>query len=148
MGPSIKFSDRLQLRPGTPALDILAGDTITGGAVPHAFGYFYGGLNHFGNGVSFGGWYGGASRVRGADPAADLRFTAIFRMDLGGYLSLHHFLPHEQWTRHLQLRLDVSNLTDARQRVRDGNGAVPNRYQPDYLDPVGRTVSVGLRKLF
>jgi hypothetical protein len=26
------------------------------------------------------------------------------------------------------------------------NGATPNRYQSDYLDPIGRTVTLTLRK--
>jgi Na+/H+-translocating membrane pyrophosphatase len=43
---------------------------------------------------------------------------------------------------------DVSNLTDARQQVRDRNGIVPNRLQPDYLDAIGRTTTITLRKLF
>lgn len=32
--------------------------------------------------------------------------------------------------------------------VRDATGAVPNRFQPAYLDPVGRSIRVGVRKLF
>jgi hypothetical protein len=148
IGPTIKFSDRLQLRPGTPELDILHGDTVTGGGNARAFGYAYGGINYLGNGLTFDAWYGGASRVRSAIPAADLRFSPIFRLNVGGSLSIHHFLRHEAWTRHLQLKLDIGNVGDARQRVRDGNGRVPNRFQPDLLDPIGRTVTLTLRKQF
>jgi hypothetical protein len=32
--------------------------------------------------------------------------------------------------------------------VRDATGATPVRYQPDYLDPLGRTVMFSIRKLF
>jgi hypothetical protein len=32
--------------------------------------------------------------------------------------------------------------------VRDAAGLVPNSYQPDLLDPLGRTVSISIRKLF
>jgi hypothetical protein len=147
-GPTIRFSDRLQLRPGTPEFDLLAGDTVNGGGTPRVQGYFYGGLYYQGNGLNFDGWYGGGSRVRNADPAASLRFSPIFKLNLGGYLSVHHFFSHQQWTRKMQLRLDINNVTDARPRVRDGNGNVPNRFQPDLLDPVGRTVTLSLRKLF
>lgn len=148
MGPTIKFSDRLQLRPGTPEFDLLKGDTVTGGGSPSAFGYFYGGLNYLGNGMNIDGWYGGANRVRNANPASDLRFSPIFKLNMAGYISVHHFLKHEAWTSHMQLRLEVNNATDARQRVRDGNGNLPNRLQPDLLDPIGRTVTLSLRKLF
>ena len=32
--------------------------------------------------------------------------------------------------------------------VRDATGAVPNRFQPAYLDPLGRSIRLGIRKLF
>jgi hypothetical protein len=35
---------------------------------------------------------------------------------------------------------------DSHQHVRDRNGRVPNRFQQDYLDPIGRTVKLTLRK--
>ena len=147
MGPSIKFSDRLQLRPGTAELDLLDGDTIYGGGAPRAFGYAYGGINYLGHGATFDCWYGGGNRVRSAVPASDLRFFPIFKLNMSAYVAVHRFLKTEAWTRKLQLKVEVSNLTDAHQRVRDGNGQVPNRFQPDYLEPIGRTVSLTLRKL-
>jgi len=42
----------------------------------------------------------------------------------------------------------VSNLFNARQKVRDESGAVPLNYQPDLIDPLGRTVMISFRKLF
>ncbi|MEO9131019.1 MAG: hypothetical protein ABI240_07405, partial [Sphingomonas sp.] len=147
MGPSIKFSDRLQLRPGTAELDLLNGDTIGGGGAARAFGYAYGGINYRGNGATFDFWYGGGNRVRSAIPASDLRFSPIFKLNMSAYVAVHGLLKTEEWTRKLQLKVEVSNLTDAHQRVRDGNGQVPNRFQADYLEPVGRTVSLTLRKL-
>ncbi|HEX8446105.1 MAG TPA: hypothetical protein VF649_05770 [Sphingomonas sp.] len=148
MGPSIKLGDRLQIRPGTAEIDILNGGTITGGGTARVSGYVYGGVNHLGNGLTFDAWYSAASRVRSASPVADLRFAPILKLNMGATLSIHHFTPHVAWTRKLQLKLDVSNVTDARQRVRDGTGRVPNRFQPAYLDPIGRTVKMSLRKLF
>ncbi|TFI57326.1 TonB-dependent receptor [Sphingomonas parva] len=147
-GPSVRLVDRLQLRPGTPELDLLGGDTVLGWAPPAVTSYFYGGINYLGNGMNFDGWFGGGSRVRSDDPEADLRFSPIFKLNVTAFVSVHHFLPREDWTRHLQLRLEVNNLTDAHQRVRDRNGTIPNRMQEDYLDPVGRTVTVSVRKLF
>lgn len=148
VGPTIKFSDRLILRAGGPEFDLLRGDTVTGGGNPRAFGYAYAGVYYQGFGVNFDGWYGGGSRVRSADPAGDLRFSPILKLNLGGYLPVHRLLPHTDWTKKLQFRVDINNLTDARPRVRDGNGNVPNRFQRDYLDPIGRTVTISLRKLF
>jgi iron complex outermembrane receptor protein len=148
IGPTIRFSDQLQLRPGTPVLDLLDGDTITGGAAARVSGYFYGGVGYLGNGVGIDGWYQGGSRVRSDNPASDLSFSPIFKLNVHAFISVHHFLKDQEWTRRTQLRVEVSNATDARQRVRDANGRVPNRLQPDYIDPVGRTVKLTLRKLF
>jgi iron complex outermembrane recepter protein len=147
IGPSLKLSDRLQLRPGTPALDVLDGETITGSGTARASGYGYGGINKGGNGLTFDFWLSDGSRVRSDDPGADLRFLPIFRLNLGGTIAVHGLVGQE-WTRKLQLKLDVTNVTGARQRVVDATGAVPNRFQGDYLDPIGRMVRLSLRKLF
>ena len=39
-------------------------------------------------------------------------------------------------------------MFDAKPRVRDAAGGVPLSYQPDLLDPLGRTVMISFRKLF
>ncbi|MBO9621589.1 MAG: TonB-dependent receptor [Sphingomonas sp.] len=148
IGPSIRFSDRLQLRPGTPELDLLRGDTVRGWGVPRAYGYAYAGVNYLGHGMKFDAWYQSPNRVRSPDPAGDLHFSSIFKLNLGGYVALGSLLKQEKWARRLRLALDISNLTDAHQHVRDRNGVLPNRFQPDYLDPIGRTATVTLRKLF
>ena len=145
IGPTIKLTDHLQLRPGTPELDLLRGDTITGTGTARAYGYFYGGINYQGYGAQLDGWYSRPSRVRGTE---DLRFSSVFRLNLAAYVPVHDLLRDQDWTRRMQLRLEVSNLTDHRQTVRDASGAIPNRYQSDYLDPAGRTVTLVLRKLF
>jgi iron complex outermembrane receptor protein len=147
IGPSIKFSDRLQLRPGTPELDLLRGDTVLGGGVPRISGYAYVGINYRGNGLSFDGWYGGRNRVRSDNPAGDLFFSPILRLNMSAYVSVDHFLKEQEWTRKMQVRVEVGNLTNAHQRVRDRNGEVPSRFQPDFQDPVGRTVKLSVRKL-
>ena len=52
------------------------------------------------------------------------------------------------WARGVRLSLAVTNLFDARQSVRDATGRTPLSYQPAYLDPTGRVMTVSLRKLF
>ena len=146
IGPTFKFLDRLQLRPGAPELDLLDGDTITGAGTSRAYGYIYGGINYNGFGVTFDGWYSGPSDVRGAVPADDLRFSSVLRLNFAAYMPVHRVFRDEAWTKGMQLRLDVSNLTDHRQRVTGASGATPNRYQSDYLDPTGRVVTLTLRK--
>jgi hypothetical protein len=47
-----------------------------------------------------------------------------------------------------RVTFSVTNLFDARQSVRDMSGRTPAGYLADELDPTGRVVSVGFRKLF
>lgn len=147
-GPTLKLSDRLQLKPGTTELDLLRGDTIIGNGTARVSGYVYGGINYLGHGLTFDAWYSAANRARSPNPAADLRFSSILKANIGGTISLERILKREDWAKKLQLKLDVNNVTDARPRVRDGNGDLPNRFQRDYLDPIGRMVTLSLRKLF
>jgi hypothetical protein len=69
-------------------------------------------------------------------------------LKIGAYLPVKTLLPNEAWADKLQLRLDVENVMDSRQRVRDRNGVTPFRYQTDLVDPIGRTATITLRKLF
>jgi outer membrane receptor protein involved in Fe transport len=49
--------------------------------------------------------------------------------------------------RGVRIQLGIDNLFDARQRVTDGNGDVPFAYQGAFIDPVGRSVRLSIRKL-
>ena len=111
-------------------------------------GYAYGGLHHGGSGLTFSAWYQTESRVRSDDPDSDLRFSPILKLNLTAYVGLGALLKEQRWAKGLRLGIDVSNLTNARQRATDRDGDVPNRFQPYYLDPIGRTVTFTLRKLF
>ena len=84
----------------------------------------------------------------GPTPESTLHFSPVFKINASAFISVHHFLRKQDWTRKLQLKLEVSNLTDSRPKVRDGTGDIPFRLQPDSLDPVGRTVKISFRKLF
>lgn len=76
-------------------LDLLSGDTVTGGGSPRVSGYFYGGIGYLGNDVSIGGWYQGSERVRNGNAASDLYFSSLFKLNLGAAISVHHFLPKQ-----------------------------------------------------
>ena len=52
------------------------------------------------------------------------------------------------WLRGTQLRLEAKNIFDSKPRVHDAFGDVPLNYQPDLLDPLGRTIMISFRKLF
>ncbi len=94
--------------------------------------------------------------VRGAPgavgtSASDLRFSdiATFNLrlfaNLGQRQSLVRAHPVLRGTR---VSLSIDNLLDARPQVRDASGATPLSYQPAFLDPLGRSVRLSLRKQF
>lgn len=143
-----RFSDRLALRDGVPTLDLLDGASLTGSGgrprwdVDGTIGGGYGAINF--------GLYSqlqGPTRIRSDLASADLRFSARTNLlyytdiDLGAVIK-------RPWTKRLSANFAVENLLDNRIAVRDRTGATPNRFQSAYLDPVGRSVRVALRKLF
>jgi iron complex outermembrane recepter protein len=52
------------------------------------------------------------------------------------------------WLRGTQVRLELTNVFDTRPKVHDASGSVPLNFQPDLLDPLGRTIMISFRKLF
>ncbi len=52
------------------------------------------------------------------------------------------------WLRGTQVQLNIDNVFDAKPKVRNAAGEVPFNYQPDLLDPLGRTIGITIRKLF
>jgi len=148
------FRDDILVQPGGPTLDLLhGGATGTGGGQPTHQIDLQVGLTQSGIGARMtGSWQSATTVNAGPDsPAAsNLHFSSLavanFRLfaDLG---QLPPLVKHP-WARGMRVTLAVNNILDTRQRVRDGTGATPLAYQPDYLDPLGRTVRISLRKLF
>ena len=150
---TISLVDRAIIRPGLPALDFLRGDAAGGGfgggrarhAVEAQAGYFNNGL-----GARLSANYRSATRVTGG-ANGDLAFSPLATFDLrlfanlGDNLSL---LAKHPWLRGASVRLEATNIFNQRQNVRDQFGAVPLGYQQDLIDPLGRTISISIRKLF
>jgi outer membrane receptor protein involved in Fe transport len=51
------------------------------------------------------------------------------------------------WLRGTQVRLELNNVFNSRPQVHDASGT-PLNFQPDLLDPLGRTIMISFRKLF
>ena len=147
--PYINLRDRLELKPGLPAFDLLKGDTVDGSQYHFRVAMWgWGGLSKAGNGVSFNWQYQGPSRIHGGTAKTELRFGSRFNLDVSGFVALHHWLPHEDWTKKMKLTVQVVNPFDSYVHVRDANGDTPFRYQRALIDPQGRTIKITLRKLF
>jgi len=148
-----QFESRVLIAPGGPALDLLDGDTVSGGGTPRHSLEFNGGVFYNGVGGFFNGTWKSPTTIQasGLPGTSDLRFgstTAInlfLFMDFGSRPKLVKQVPFLKGAR---MSLRIENLLNSRQKVTDGSGTVPLSYQPDYLDPRGRVIAVQFRKAF
>ena len=138
-------------RAGLPTVDLLDGGAAGyGGGVPAHIVDFGGGIVHRGIGLEVEGSWTSATRIMAgtaADPQA-LRFAARALIDARLFVNLGPQLPGQAWAKGARLSLAAENLFDSKQRVRDSSGATPLGYQPYLLDPLGRTLTLSLRKVF
>jgi hypothetical protein len=148
---TITFTDKVTIAPGVPELDYLHGDAAgsSGGTPRHQVEAQAGWAN---NGI---GARVGANWRSGTDvntlSGDNLRFSPLATFDLRLFANpgdVPEMAIKHPWMRGTQLRLEVNNLFDAKPRVHDAAGNVPSNYQPDLLDPLGRTIMISIRKLF
>lgn len=150
---TIQFTNTVQIVRGGTVLNLLDGDAVSGGgAARHAIqlegGGFYRGFGLRLNGTYTGGTHVDASGAPGSsrlDFAPIATFNARLFADLGRVPGLADKSPFFKGAR---ISLGIDNLFDAQQRVTDGSGSVPLRYQPGYLDPAGRVIKLEFRKQF
>ena len=141
------------IRPGVPELDFLNGSAggNLGGNPRHEL-ELQAGIFRDGMGAQLSGRWQSATRVDGAlGGATDLRFSDLTTLnlrlfaDLSQNRSLVRSLPFLRGTR---VSVEFNNLFDQRLQVTDATGVTPLSYQPGYVDPIGRSVTFTLRKLF
>lgn len=148
---TITLVDEVIIGAGLPKIDYLDGDAAgaSGGTPRHRVEARAGWANNgFGARLS-GNWRSG-TRVDSL-AAGTLRFSPLATFDLRLFANLGErpeWVLNHPWLRGSSVRLEVSNLFDAKPKVRDASGAVPLNYQRDLLDPLGRTVMISFRKLF
>ena len=152
-----RFNDSVLIRPGVPELDYLDGSAFSGrgGRPRHEVELtavvFRNGLGAFMNAT----WQQG-SIVRGGPngqggTSSDLNFSDFSTVNLTLFADLGQqqaLVRRFGWLKGARVSLGVTNLFDSRLRVRDDTGATPLGYQADYLDPLGRAIRIGFRKLF
>lgn len=147
------LAETIQIAPGVPVLNLLDGDATgsSGGQPRHEVearvGYVNNGIGarlsvDWESGTHVDGALGGASRLDfGSLATANLRLFA----NLGQMPRLVKDVP---FLRGARVSIGIDNIFNQRREVRDATGMTPLRYQPGYLDPLGRTVSISFRKLF
>ncbi|WP_343528077.1 TonB-dependent receptor [Sphingomonas sp.] len=145
---SYRLEDRLTLRTGGPVLDLLDGATLTGtGGRPRwavdVNGFFSYDLVNIG----VFGLIQGPTRIRSDIAASDLRFSGLTSLAFFSSIDAHKLIDRP-WTDKMRIHFTVDNLLNDRINVTDRDGRTPNRFQPALIDPVGRAIRVGVRKLF
>ncbi len=149
---TVKFQDEISTAPGVPVLDLLGGDATgqNGGSPRHAFD-LEGGIFHRGMGARIIGAYQGPTTVSGGGLVQDLRFGSLATLNLRFFLNFDQrkkIVEQAPILKGTRIALRVNNLFNAVQDVRDETGAVPLRYQRGFLDPLGRSIEISLRKIF
>jgi hypothetical protein len=149
---TITFVDKVSIGPGLPVLDYLHGEAAgSGGGTPRHNVEARAGWSNNGLGARLGANWRSATRVDGPNGEDDLKFSSLATFDLRLFANLGDrpelALKHP-WLRGTQLRLEATNIFDAKPRVRDAAGGTPLNYQPDLLNPLGRTIMISFRKLF
>ncbi|HJR83258.1 MAG TPA: TonB-dependent receptor, partial [Sphingomicrobium sp.] len=148
---TINLVDEVTIRPGLPELDYLHGDALgsTGGRPRHEVeaqaGYFNNGL-----GARLSANWRSGTRVD-SDTGDNLRFSPLATFDLRLFANLGErfdLVSKHPWLRGSSVRFEIENIFDTKPRVRNSAGGLPIGYDPDLLDPLGRTISISFRKLF
>lgn len=149
---TVKFQDQIVTAQGLPVLDLLGGDATgqTGGTPRHSFD-LEGGWFNKGLGVRVIGAHQTATVVNGGGLSQALRFSDLTTLNLRFFINFDQrpkTVKSMPFLKGSRIALRINNLFDDIQDVRDRSGAVPLRYQPGFLDPLGRSVEISFRKIF
>ena len=148
---TITFVDKVKIGPGLPVVDYLHGDAQGqgGGTARHLVeaqaGYFNNGV-----GARLSGNWRSGTRVDTLT-GDNLHFSPLATFDLRLFANpgdIPEIAVKHPWLRGTQVQLKVDNIFNSRPKVHDAFGAVPLSFQPDLLDPLGRTIMISFRKLF
>lgn len=150
------LTDEITIAPGVPKLDLLDGAaTGSAGGQPRHELEGQAGYTNNGYGARLSANYRSGTRVDGAlgvpGGGSTLRFGSLATADLrlfANFGQMPELVAKHPFLRGSRLTIGITNLFDAKPDVRDASGLVPLRYQADYLDPLGRRITIGFRKVF
>jgi hypothetical protein len=146
------LQDDLLLRQGQRSLDLLGGDLIRddGGTPAHRVELQTSvSLRTWSLDVS-GNWQTPTTVKAGDSSSQQLTFRqgVTLNLRLGLNLAYQHWLTRRLPFLKGTLNLSADNLLGAHLTVHDQNGIVPTAYSESYLNPIGRTFRITLRKRF
>lgn len=147
---TLRLRDELSLSRGGPELNLLDGDAVDprGGRPRHEV-EFQAGVFKRGLGARVSVNWQAGTRIEGA--GEQLFFSDLATVNLAAFANLSERFGGKTaplWLKDLRLSFSVLNLMNERPRVTDQTSKTPSNYQGAYLNPLGRVVSLSLRKMF
>jgi hypothetical protein len=147
---TLRLQDEIVIASGLPVLDLLDGAATGGrGGSPRNEIQAQGGVFRNGMGAFVNANWREGTRVDGGT-GPDLNFSDQATVNLNLFVDLNareSWVAKFPWLKGGRINLGVQNLFDTRTEVTSSDGQTPLNYQPDYLDPTGRVVSLTFRKI-
>jgi hypothetical protein len=151
---SIYLEDRALMRQAAPTLDFLDGSAknFLGGQPRHKVEFQASAYKRGLGGRLSANWQSDTT-VNGAliGPNGNLHFAAFTTVNVDLFLDVAARIGKvktPKWLNGVRINIGIDNLLNERQNVKDSAGFTPVNYQPAYLDPLGRSVSLTVRKVF
>ncbi|WP_293372661.1 hypothetical protein [Phenylobacterium sp.] len=150
---TVYFADRFLARPGGPLIDFLNGASLGGaGGQPQQEIQAQINIAERGYGAELNAdWKSGTTVKGAAGSTGDLDFSGLIKVNARVFADLTQrktLVEQQPWLKGVRVSFSVANIFDQRISVHDMTGATPINFQPAYLDPLGRTWKIELRKLF
>ena len=154
---TVRLRDSLLAPDGVTKLDLLDGFAFgpTGGNAKHSIrvqsGIFVYGISAQLSGTWNSGSFVRQNAISTQASAGDLRFSDYLLINFGMTVDLgdrFSWARKSPFLRKSRLTFAITNLLDSDVIVKDRSQLVPTAYQTDYLDPIGRTVMLGIRAKF
>jgi hypothetical protein len=147
---TVRLQDEIVIATGLPILDLLDGSaTGSRGGSSRNEVQAQGGVFRNGMGAFVNANWRESTRVDGGT-GPDLFFADQTTVNLNVFIDLNSqasWVAKFPWLKGSRVNLGIQNLFDTRPEVTPSSGDTPLNYQPDYLDPQGRLVSLTFRKI-
>ncbi|WP_145998316.1 TonB-dependent receptor [Caulobacter flavus] len=152
---TVRLREQVYIFDGAAPLDLLEGDALgNSGGTPRNEVEAQLGFTKQGMGARLTANWKEGTQVTGGTTGTStgtLRFSDLTTVNLRLFANLgarRELVAKYPVLRGTRVTFGVTNLFDQKQTVRDATGEIPTNYAQDYLDPLGRSVRLSVRKVF
>lgn len=150
------LQDEVLIRDGVPLLDNLRGSPSRGSGTARSQLQARAAVRRDGIGFELDGQWRQGTRVNSGPVGTGSVDDALFFSSLTtvnaeltvNFAQIPGLARRQPFARGARLQLELNNIFNQRQSVRDENGITPLANQRAYQDPLGRTIQLSFRKLF